>query len=164
MTYHVIGIDPGLRSTGWAILAKDKQNCNIHHVTSGIIQSSNLQDDAERLYNIFAQLKEVIKYSSIDFAAIENTYVNKNAKTSIRLAQTRTAAILACCEYGISIKEYQAKTIKKRITGNGNADKETVIQYVCLHLNIKIEEISLKITTDQSDAIAIALSCISEIE
>ncbi|AWD33100.1 Crossover junction endodeoxyribonuclease RuvC [Candidatus Fokinia solitaria] len=164
MTYHVIGIDPGLRTTGWAILVKDKQNRNIHHAASGIIQSTNYQDDAERLYHIFAQLKEVIKYFSIDFAAIENTYVNKNAKTSIRLAQTRTAAMLACREHDISIKEYQAKTIKKRISGNGNADKETIMQYICLHLDIKIEEISPKIVMDQSDAIAIALCCISEID
>ena len=92
------------------------------------------------------------------YSAVENTYVNKNFRTSIKLEQARAVAILSYLNAGLKVKEFPAKTVKKHVTGNGNSDKISVQEYLKFH----IENITDHITSsDQSDAIAVALCGIS---
>ena len=85
-------------------------------------------------------------------SAIENTYINNNPLSSIKLAQARAAAILACSNHNMIPREYQASTIKKIVSGKGNADKIEVNKMITLQLgNIQTE------TSDESDAIATAM-------
>ena len=119
-----LGIDPGLRKTGWGIVKN--QGSSISYVLSGVIQTRSKGDMSQKLLHIFQELEGTIKQHNLQSVAIENTYVNVNYDSSLKLAQARAAAILACARCGYGITEYQAKMVKKRLTGSGNADKEQV--------------------------------------
>lgn len=151
-----LGIDCGLRKTGWAII--QKVNSKLIYIKSGIIrtkiQNENelIKSDALALQTIYDSLIEIITLHQPNHASIENTYVNNNPLSSLKLAQARAAAIIACCTQKIIPYEYQASTIKKVVTGKGNADKIQVNKMICLQLG-KINTES----NDESDAIAIAM-------
>ncbi len=146
MTYF-LGIDAGLRKTGWAIITKiDNQ---IKYISSGVIKTTGC--DAEALLKIFDSISEVIEKHKPHYVAIENTYVNENPLSSLKLAQARSASIIACSKAGLIPSEYQASTIKKVVSGKGNADKSQVERMITLQLG----QITKK-TYDESDAIAIA--------
>ncbi len=152
----VIGIDPGLRYTGWGIVSIDKSV--LSYIASGVIKNTLATEEISvRLGIIFKELTGILKrYQPVE-AAIENIYVNTNFKTSISLAQARAAAMIACDYMQIRIVEYQAKTVKKVITGSGNSDKEQVLQMLGFYLpNIK-SQIKTNKTHDETDAIAIAV-------
>jgi len=146
-----LGIDPGLRRTGWAIIRKDK-TC-LKYIASGVIQPRyTIQSIAYQLIDIFNGICHVISQYEPSYVAIENTYVNENPASSLKLAQARSAAIIASAKYGLIPSEYQASTIKKTVSGNGNADKEQLYKMITLQLGF----IKCK-TNDESDAIAIAI-------
>ncbi len=151
-----LGIDSGLRKTGWGIVRKE--NSKIKYVASGVLKtkiiekSSEHRSDAPALYEIFECIRNIINEYKPDRCSIENTYVNNNPMSSLKLAQARAAAIVACSSAGLIPSEYQASTIKKVVSGKGNADKTQVNKMISLQLgNIKTE------TSDESDAIAIAM-------
>ncbi len=150
----ILGVDPGLLNTGWGIVTKEKGE--LHYVASGVISTKALAVKENnlilRLTYIFSSLKDILKsYSPIE-CAIENTYVNLNYGSSLKLAQARAAAIVACGESGITVIEYQAKTIKKALTGNGQADKVQVVKALKFYLKTMPQIKS----TDESDALSIA--------
>jgi crossover junction endodeoxyribonuclease RuvC len=151
-----LGIDSGLRKTGWGIVSKE--NTHIKYIASGVLKtkiteiSPEYKSDALALNEIFEYIKDIINKYKPDHCAIENTYVNNNPISSIKLAQARAAAIIACSSSGLIPREYQASTIKKVVSGKGNADKTQVNKMISLQLgNIKTK------TSDESDAIAIAV-------
>ena len=155
MTFF-LGIDSGLRNTGWGIVKKE--NTKITYIASGVIKTKaqNQQDiyksDALALNKIYSAINDIIVQYQPNHCAIENTYINNNPLSSIKLAQARAVAILACSNHNMIPKEYQASTIKKVVAGKGNAEKIEVSKMISLQLgNIKTE------TNDESDAIAIAM-------
>ncbi len=155
MTFF-LGIDSGLRNTGWGIIKKD--GTKLTYITSGVIKTKadNQQDiyksDALALKKIYDMISNVIMQYQPSRSAIENTYINSNPLSSIKLAQARAVAILACSMHNMIPREYQASTIKKVVTGKGNADKIEVNKMITLQLgHIKTE------TSDESDAIATAI-------
>jgi crossover junction endodeoxyribonuclease RuvC len=135
---RIIGIDPGLNKTGWAVV--DKIGYDPIYVGSGIIKTST-------------NLNVVIEEFKPNFGAIENTYINKNFGSSLDLSHARAALILALAANNLDISEYQAKTIKKTITGSGAADKDQV----CHMLKMMYGNISFN-SSDESDALAIAVT------
>lgn len=143
-----LGIDAGLRKTGWAIVTKSRTQ--IKYIASGVIKTKG--NEVESLLNIFEGITTVILDYKPDFAAIENTYVNENPLSSLKLAQARSASLIACAKNQLIPTEYQASSIKKVVTGKGNADKSQVQRMINLQLGQIITE-----THDESDAIAIAL-------
>lgn len=166
MSLVFLGIDPGLIHTGWAVVMKS--GMNLAYVKSGVIyqkksheayQGANgtnvqsIQCFAMRLTKIFYDLCDIIKTYKPNAAAIENVYVNLNCGSSLKLAQARAAALLACGVNDICVSEYQAKTIKKMLVGSGSADKEQVVRMINLYLR-NITEIK---SADEADAIAIAI-------
>lgn len=156
-----IGIDPGLMHTGWAII--EKSGNNLMYRGSGVIRSvkmrktentmSSTQCFTLRLTYIFHSLDEIIKHHKPYAAAIENTYVNINYESSLKLAQARAAALLACGTNDIHAYEYQAKTVKKMLVGSGSANKEQMVRMV----NMYLKNITTVKLLDEADAIAIAI-------
>jgi crossover junction endodeoxyribonuclease RuvC len=146
-----LGIDPGLNNTGWGMVLYGGKD-SFEYVDSGVISTKSNLLQAERLKIIFDGVMEKLELYKPSYAAIENTYVNINNASSLKLAQAKAAALIALAKGGININEYPAKTIKKIVTGSGNADKEQVKKMMQIWLPNKYIE-----NADEADAVAIAL-------
>lgn len=146
----VIGIDPGLNNIGWAILTKDKKG-NPIYINSGIIKTTNKQSLPARLALIFNSLDKIIEQNEVDFAAIEEVFINMNAKSSMALSFARGAILTLIGYKNLEAKEYAPNKIKKTLSGNGKADKSQIEKMISLI----IPEAKFS-TKDEADAIAIA--------
>lgn len=147
----ILGIDPGLNHTGWGVISC---KCNIlSHLASGVIQPNNSLPLAERLRDIYIALNEVIHTFQPKEIAIEKTFVNTNAQSSLLLGHARGVAMLTGAMCGLSVYEYSANLIKKSITGQGKANKAQVMAMIRFLLP-KVELYS----EDQADALAIAIT------
>jgi len=146
----IFGIDPGLNKTGWGLIAL--LNGQQKYLACGTIKTFSEEDLSIRLLKIFNSLKELIVLYQPNLVAIEETYVNSNSKSSLHLAHARAAAMLAAAECGLISVPYQAKTIKKAVTGSGNADKEQVIKM----LKLRLTGLELIKDKDAIDALALA--------
>ncbi|MEM8788865.1 MAG: crossover junction endodeoxyribonuclease RuvC [Pseudomonadota bacterium] len=147
---RIIGIDPGLRRTGWGVVAV-KGNA-VAHVAHGVCAGTG-EDLASRLARLFAGLRAAIAAHAPDAAAVEQTFVNKDPAGALRLGQARGIALLAPAEAGLSVAEYAPNTVKKVIVGVGHADKAQVAHMVRLQLG----GLSLE-GGDAADALALALT------
>lgn len=123
----IVGLDPGISKTGWAIINLNRDKNNIELLSGGTISTDSKQSVSERLHMIFDQLTRVISLYSPNEGAIEKIFINKNPKSSLTLGYARGVAILALKIAKISMHEYDANYIKKSITGNGHADKNQII-------------------------------------
>jgi crossover junction endodeoxyribonuclease RuvC len=146
----ILGIDPGLNRTGWGIV--ESVNGNLVYLCCGTIKTSSKDDFSLRLLFIFKQICNIISQEKPNFAALEETYVNNNSKTSLHLAHARAAAMIAVAENNLALEPYQAKTIKKAITGSGNADKQQVEKM----LKLRLKGLEAITDTDAIDALALA--------
>ena len=146
-----LGIDPGLRKTGWAVLELMPSN-DFSYISSGVINTVVAQHEELRLLNIFENISNIIKEYHPLHAGIEKTYVNIGYQSSLKLAQARAASMIACAMHQVGMTEYQAKTVKKSIVGNGEADKSQVLKMI----NLLIKDIDV-VNFDEADAIAIAM-------
>ncbi|WP_112324130.1 crossover junction endodeoxyribonuclease RuvC [Oceanibium sediminis] len=146
---RVIGIDPGLRRTGWGIV--DVQGSRISHVANGVCCSEG-SDLALRLLSLYRALSAVIVEHAPDTAAVEQTFVNKDAVATLKLGQARGVVMLAPASAGLPVSEYAPNAVKKVVVGVGHADKKQVEHMVRLQLpGVEIAG------ADASDALAIAL-------
>ncbi|MBM3534962.1 MAG: crossover junction endodeoxyribonuclease RuvC [Alphaproteobacteria bacterium] len=146
---RLLGLDPGLRHTGWGIV--DAEGNRLHHVASGRIDSGE-GTIAERLVRLHDGVTAVIGRYQPDEAAVEETYVNKNPSSTLKLGLARGAVILAPAKAGIAVAEYAPKAIKKAVVGAGAAEKEQVERMVRMLLP-GAEPAS----ADAADALAIAI-------
>lgn len=148
---RIIGIDPGLLHTGWAII--DVNGSARHYVASGVVLPPTKQELPERLSFIFRGVTELCEKFNPDVCSIEFTFVNKNPKTTLLLGHARAAAIVAVANLNIPVYEYEPNLIKKALTGAGHADKEQIYKMLSILLPAAHPK-----TADESDAIAIALT------
>jgi crossover junction endodeoxyribonuclease RuvC len=147
---RVIGIDPGLRNMGWGII--DVDGSRLSHVANGTCKSDGGADLAERLLDLFTQLSAVFTAYRPDAAAVEQTFVNKDAVATLKLGQARGIALLVPAQAGITVGEYLPNAVKKAVVGVGHADKRQIDHMVRLQLpGVKIAG------TDAADALAIAI-------
>ena len=151
MTKRVLGIDPGLLHTGWAVI--DTAGSSRKYIASGVILPNPKMEMAQRLVTIFREVTKLCETFSPDECSIEITFVNKNPKTTLLLGQARASAIVAIANQDIPIFEYEPNKIKKALTCAGHADKEQVYKMVKMFLPLANPK-----TADESDAIAIALA------
>jgi crossover junction endodeoxyribonuclease RuvC len=146
----IIGIDPGLRKTGWAIF-DDNVYCN-----SGVINTDSGSTLSVRLLNIHLSLSDILKqYHSDDLihAAVELIFVNKNYQSSMKLGSARSAIILSLMINNVcDIYDYSPNTIKNTISGFGHASKEQISNVIRHNINN-----SRRRSSDESDAISVAL-------
>lgn len=146
---RVLGIDPGLRNMGWGVIEVDGPR--LRHVANGIIHSAG-DDLGARLVTLFQGLCDVIATHDPDAAAVEQTFVNKDAVATLKLGQARGIALLAPAQAGIAVGEYAPNAVKKTVVGVGHAGKEQVEHMVRVQLpGIVIEG------PDAADALAIAI-------
>lgn len=146
---RVIGIDPGLRRTGWGIV--DVEGNRITHVANGFCES-DAGPLAPRLLQLYTQLTAVFATYSPGQAAVELTFVNKDAAGTLKLGQARAIALLVPAQAGLDVAEYAPNAVKKVVVGVGHAQKAQVEHMVRLQLpNVKIAN------ADAADALAIAL-------
>lgn len=119
----ILGIDPGLRTTGFGII--EKQGNKLGYIASGTIKTPDA-DLPQRLKTILAGVSEIIRTYSPDCAAIEKVFVNVNPQSTLLLGQARGAAICALVHADLMVAEYTALQIKKAVVGHGQAQKQQV--------------------------------------
>ena len=147
---RIIGIDPGLRNTGWGVI--EAEGSRLSYIADGTVHSDADAPLATRLLQIHAQLVEVLKNFKPDEAAIEETFVNKDARATLKLGQARGAAMLAPAMAGISVAEYAPNVVKKSVVGAEHAEKDQVKHMV----KILLPRAEMN-TADSTDALAIAI-------
>ena len=146
----IVGIDPGLRHTGWGVIRQEDNRLSF--VAAGRINPDPDMPMAERLKTLAEELEKIIIAHAPDEAAIEETFVNKNAASALKLGQARGAAMLTAARAGLSVTEYSANTIKQTVTGFGHADKNQIQAMIGILLPA-----SGKLSPDAADALAIAI-------
>ncbi len=150
---RVLGIDPGLRNLGWGVI--EVAGSRLTHVANGICHSSpgtGEGDLAQRLLTLHTQLTAVLRTYAPDAAAVENTFVNKDAVATLKLGQARGIALLVPAQFGLTVGEYAPNAVKKTVVGVGHADKGQVDHMVRVQLpGVVIEG------PDAADALAIAI-------
>ena len=147
---RVIGIDPGLRRTGWGII--ELNGNQLRHIANGVCNSLAADDLSVRLLQIYRQLKEVVGLYEPTCAAVENTFVSKDAAGTLKLGQARGIALLVPAEAGLPVFEYAPNTVKKTVVGIGHADKAQVAHMVKMQLPASVVN-----GHDAADALGIAL-------
>ena len=147
---RVIGVDPGLRHTGWGVV--EFKNNKIFHIKDGSISPSIKLNDGKRLLEIKNQLQEIIIQCNPNMSVIEKTFVGSGSISSLKLGMARGASMIALAEAGLSIKELSPKFVKKTVTGYGSASKEQIKSMIEKLLNIVPKN------EDSSDALAIAIA------
>lgn len=125
---RLLGLDPGLRNTGWGVI--DVDGNRLRHVANGTVHSDAACPMSERLLQLWDGISQVIAQYRPDEAAIEDTFVNKNAVSTLKLGHARAAVLLAPARAGISVAEYPANLVKKSVVGTGHAAKEQVAMMV----------------------------------
>lgn len=150
---RVLGIDPGLRNLGWGVI--EVAGARITHIANGICHSqagAGEGDLAARLLSLFEQLTEVVRLHAPDAAAVEHTFVNKDAVATLKLGQARGIALLVPARFGLTVGEYAPNAVKKTVVGVGHAAKVQVDHMVRIHLpGVQIAG------PDAADALAVAI-------
>jgi len=147
----LLGIDPGLRHTGWGVVTQNGNHLSF--VAAGRVSPDPDLPMSSRLYELAQKLAEVVVTYKPDEAAIEETFVNKNAASALKLGQARGAAMLALAQAGLSVAEYAANRVKQSVVGHGHADKTQIQMMIGVLLPG-----SGKLAADAADALAVAIT------
>jgi crossover junction endodeoxyribonuclease RuvC len=148
---RILGIDPGLRKTGWGIIVQD--GARLSFVACGSVMTGNALSTAERLRQIHDGLALVIREHAPDEAAVEETFVNKDAQATLKLGHARGVALLVPALSGLTVSEYAANLVKKTVVGSGHADKKQI--GVMIKVLLPRSDAT---TEDAADALAIAIT------
>jgi len=146
---RVIGIDPGLQRTGWGLV--EWQGGKLRHCAHGVCLSGS-GALAVRLARLYEALEAVFEGHAPDTAAVEQTFVNRDAAGTLKLGQARAVALLVPARRGIAVGEYAPNAVKKAVVGVGHADKTQVLHMV-RRLLPGVEPSG----PDAADALAVAL-------
>lgn len=152
----IIGIDPGLITTGFGVIEINEEG-GLHYCGSGVISPPRSWSFPQRLRQIYSGLtSQIVRYKP-DYMAVERPFFAKNVKSAMLLGEARGVAILAAAEALIDVFELSPLEIKQAVVGYGRAGKEQVQKMVCSLLNI-----SSGLIADAADALAVAL-CLAHI-
>jgi len=146
---RLIGLDPGLRLTGWGVI--DVDGNRLSHVAHGVVRVAAERSLAERLAELFDAVAAVVAAQKPAEAAIEETFVNVNPGSTLKLGQARGVVLLAPARAGLPVFEYAANLVKKSVTGAGHAQKRQIAMMVCRLLP------GVEATADAADALAVAI-------
>jgi crossover junction endodeoxyribonuclease RuvC len=146
---RLLGLDPGLRHTGWGVV--DVFGNRLVPVAAGAVHSDGKAPLPTRLVELFRQLDDVLERYRPDEAAVEETFVNKNPASTLKLGVARGVVLLAPARRGIPVAEYSANLVKKSVVGVGHADKAQVEMMVRRLLP------GIEATADAADALAVAI-------
>ncbi|MEO6379016.1 MAG: crossover junction endodeoxyribonuclease RuvC [Caulobacteraceae bacterium] len=150
-TIRIIGLDPGLNRTGWGVVACT--GARLVHVAHGVVAPSASLPFALRLLFLFEALEAIVAEHAPHEAAVEETFINKNAASSLKLGHARAACMLAPARAGLPVAEYAARLVKKSVVGAGAADKDQV-GFMVRRLLPTMGEAG----ADAADALAVAIT------
>lgn len=125
---RLLGLDPGLQRTGWGLV--DARGNAIRFLAAGVVATDPAHDLAGRLDALYRGLQDVLAEQRADAAAVEETVVNKNALSSLKLGHARGVVLLAAAHAGLPVTEYASKAVKRAVVGTGAADKRQVAMMV----------------------------------
>ncbi len=148
---RLVGIDPGLRRTGWGIV--DCSGTRLSHIANGTIATDAKESLAQRLVQLHHGLKAVLDEWLPEEAAVECTFVNKDATATLKLGQARGIAMLVPALAGLPVAEYAPNLVKKSVVGAGHADKAQILAMV----NILLPQCAPD-SADAADALAVAIT------
>ncbi len=146
---RLIGLDPGLRLTGWGVI--DVEGNRLRHVAPGGVKVAGERSLAVRLSDLFEAIAAIVTEQQPEEAAVEETFVNVNAGSTLKLGQARGVVMLAPARAGLPVFEYAANLVKKSVTGAGHADKRQIAMMVGRLLP------GVDATADAADALAVAI-------
>jgi len=133
-TRRIVGVDPGLASTGWGVL--DVQGSRIVYVAHGYIQTKAGVPRSERLFYIYTTFRSVLETYAPTESAVETLYFAKNVSSALPVAEARGVLSMALAERGIPVREFTPMAIKQAVVGRGSADKAQVQELVRLILGL----------------------------
>lgn len=150
MSDIILGIDPGSRTTGYAILTK--RDGKLAAMRCDTINMARMDDHSDRLQYIFDNISKIIASFNPTSCAVETPVYGVDPLAMLKLGRAQAAAMLAITNHGVSVTEYYPKQVKKSITGNGNASKEQVAFMLRKTVTLPDEDLS----KDATDALAVA--------
>lgn len=148
----ILGVDPGLQRTGWGIIRKD--GSHLAFIGCGIVTSNSNWPLPQRLLQLHDGLLEIITHYKPEVSAAEETFVNVNPASTLKLGQARGAVLMTLSLAGLPVHEYSATNVKKSVTGAGRADKNQVQALVEMLLPACKPHIK---GADAADALAVAI-------
>lgn len=147
---RLIGLDPGLRATGWGVI--EASGNRLSHVANGAVRSDDAAALATRLMQIFDGLRAVLAEWLPEAAAVEETFVNQNPASTLKLGQARGVVLLVPAQAGLPVHEYTPNLVKKSIVGAGHAEKQQIHMMVGRLLpGVRVNG------PDAADALAVAI-------
>lgn len=152
---RVLGIDCGLRHTGWGII--DTKNYDTRFIACGQIGIPSKLPISQRLFTLYQELNDLMDKFIPDVVSVEDVFINKNAASSLKLGYARAIALMVPAKNDIPVFEYANRTVKQAITGSGRAEKEQVNEMVIRLLPEFRGNASSQKAFDASDALAVAL-------
>ena len=147
---RILGIDPGLRRTGWGVV--EAAGSSLRFIGAGTVRSDDKAELAQRLCQIHDGLAEVLGLFAPDEAAVETTFVNKDATATLKLGQARGIAMLVPARAGLAVAEYAPNAVKKAVIGVGHGDKKQIYMMVRVLLPKAVID-----SEHAADALAIAI-------
>jgi crossover junction endodeoxyribonuclease RuvC len=147
---RILGLDPGLRHTGWGVI--EAEGNHLRFIDGGVVHSDAADALAVRLDALYRGLAGVIRSLGAETAAVEETVVNRNPLSSLKLGHARGVVLLAAGHAGLEVAEYAAKQVKRAVTGTGGARKEQVALMVGILLPG-----CRTLAYDTADALAVAI-------
>ena len=148
---RIIGLDPGLRKTGWGVI--EAEGNRLTYVASGTLKIVTDALLADRLCDLDRQLTEILKTYTPDQAAVEEVFVNKNPQSTLKLGMARGVVMVAPAKLEIYVAEYTANQVKKSVVGTGHAAKGQVGMMVS-----RLLPKAPKMGEDEADALAVAIT------
>ena len=146
-----LGLDPGLGTTGWGVIAAEGNR--LSHIANGQVKTDPKLALPERLYRLDKELTDILAQYQPDAVAVEEVFTNSNPQSTLKLGQARGVVLLGAARYGVPVGEYAARLVKKAVVGVGNADKAQVQAMVARLLP------GVKLTgPDAADALAVAIT------
>jgi crossover junction endodeoxyribonuclease RuvC len=146
---RLIGLDPGLRLTGWGVI--EVEGNRLRHVAHGVVKVPTRGSLAERLRELFEGVAQVLEAQRPAEAAVEETFVNVNPGSTLKLGQARGVVMLAPARAGLPVFEYATNLVKKSVVGTGHADKNQIAMMVGRLLP------GVDARQDAADALAVAI-------
>jgi crossover junction endodeoxyribonuclease RuvC len=152
-SYRIIGIDPGLASSGWGVIEFDRQR--IRYIAHGSIETKAALPRAERLFFIYQAINTVLDTYRVAESAIETLYFSKNVTSAIPVAEARGVLSMAMAERNIPVREFSPNIIKQAVVGSGRADKAQIPEMVRLILGLPV----IPKPDHAADALGAAICC-----
>lgn len=147
----IIGLDPGLGTTGWGVIAKSGNR--LTHIANGQVKTDPAAPLSERLVTLDRELTGVILHHRPGTGAVEEVFVNVNPQSTLKLGQARGVCLLALARAGLPVSEYATRLVKKALVGTGGAEKAQV------QAMLKVLLPGVKLAgADAADALAVAIA------